>query len=195
MLSFLLFYRVGDIMMFGMSKPFLRDIGVDTGHRGMLNGFSITASILGAIVGGAIIARKGLARCLVPMAYLQNLAIPLYILMAIVKPTFAGIFPSCWSSSSWRASAQMAFSRVSDAAMPRRRSRRRTSRSSPRSCAAVASVSGQISRVRSAPATRLPDVLHASAFVASVPSLVLVFFVPEDTRSKPTTAAETETAR
>ena len=37
-LSFLLFYRLGDIMMFAMSKPLLRDIGVDTAHRGMLNG-------------------------------------------------------------------------------------------------------------------------------------------------------------
>ena len=34
-LSFLFFYRVGDIMMFAMSKPFLRDIGVDTAHRGI----------------------------------------------------------------------------------------------------------------------------------------------------------------
>ena len=36
-LSFLVFYRIGDIMMFGMSRFFLRDIGVDTAHRGVLN--------------------------------------------------------------------------------------------------------------------------------------------------------------
>ena len=90
-LSFLLLYRVGDIMMFGQSKPLLRDLGVTTGQRGILNGFSITCTILGSIVGGAIIARKGLARCLVPMAYLQNLAIPLYILMAAAKPALPGI--------------------------------------------------------------------------------------------------------
>ncbi len=92
-LAFLVFYRVGDIMMFGMAKFFLRDIGIDTAHRGMLNGFSIGASILGAIVGGAIISRKGLARCLTPMAYLQNLAIPLYFGLAIFRPRFAGIVP------------------------------------------------------------------------------------------------------
>src|SRR5262249_18298331 len=92
-LAFLIFYRIGDIMMFGMSKFFLRDIGVDLGHRGILNGFSIGASILGAIVGGAIISRKGLARCLTPMAFLQNLAIPLYFGLAIFKPKFAGILP------------------------------------------------------------------------------------------------------
>ena len=51
-LSFLLLYRVGDIMMFAMSKPLLRDLGIDTSQRGMLNGFSIAATILGSIVGG-----------------------------------------------------------------------------------------------------------------------------------------------
>ena len=33
-LSFMFLYRLGDIMMFAMSKPLLRDIGVDTAHRG-----------------------------------------------------------------------------------------------------------------------------------------------------------------
>jgi MFS transporter, PAT family, beta-lactamase induction signal transducer AmpG len=92
-LGFVIFYRIGDIMMFGMSQPFLRDIGIGTSHRGLLTGLSITASIAGAIVGGAIVARKGLPRCLVPMTFLQNLAIPLYLGLAIFKPKFAGILP------------------------------------------------------------------------------------------------------
>ena len=51
-LGFMLTYKLGDIMMFAMSKPLLRDLGVDTARRGVLNGFGIGASILGVILGG-----------------------------------------------------------------------------------------------------------------------------------------------
>jgi PAT family beta-lactamase induction signal transducer AmpG len=66
-LSFMFFYRLGDIMMFAMSKPLLRDIGVDLGRRGTLNGFGTLIFIVGGLVGGGIIARAGLRRALVPM--------------------------------------------------------------------------------------------------------------------------------
>lgn len=88
-LSFMLFYRLGDIMMFAMAKPLLKDIGIDTAQRGVLNGVSIVASVLGSLAGGALIARHGLARCLVPMTYLQSLAIPLYIVLAVAQPGLA----------------------------------------------------------------------------------------------------------
>ena len=89
-LSFMLFYRLGDIMMFAMSKPLLRDLGVDTAHRGLLNGLGTGASILGVVLGGAFVARRGLARALVPLIYVQNLGIPLYIGMAVWKPHLRG---------------------------------------------------------------------------------------------------------
>src|SRR5262249_14668143 len=63
-LSFMFFYRLGDIMMFAMSKPLLRDIGVDLGHRGILNGWGTGAFIAGSLVGGGIIARLSLRRTL-----------------------------------------------------------------------------------------------------------------------------------
>ncbi|HVZ71290.1 MAG TPA: MFS transporter [Polyangia bacterium] len=91
-LAFMFLYRLGDIMMFAMSKPLLRDIGVDLGHRGILNGWGTGVFIAGSLLGGAIIARLELRRTLIPMLYLQNLAIPLYVAMAVVKPTFGGVF-------------------------------------------------------------------------------------------------------
>jgi PAT family beta-lactamase induction signal transducer AmpG len=175
-LSFLLFYRVGDIMMFGMSKPFLRDIGVDTGHRGMLNGFSITASILGAIVGGAIISRKGLARCLTPMAFLQNLAIPLYVGLAIMKPKFAGILPVVVVEQFVAGIGQTAFS-----VFQMQRCRADFSAAHFAFITAivggVASVSGIFAGWLST-RTGWP-LFFMICFVATVPSLVLVFFVPK----------------
>ena len=175
-LSFLLFYRVGDIMMFGMSKPFLRDIGIDTKHRGLLNGFSITASILGAIVGGAIISRKGLARCLTPMAFLQNLAIPLYIVMAIVKPKFSGVIPIVLAEQFVAGIGQTAFSVFQ---MQRCRADFSAAHFAfvTSIVAAVASLSGIFAGPLST-RTGWP-LFFTLCFVASLPSLVLVFFVPK----------------
>ncbi len=85
-LAFMLLYRLGDIMMFAMSKPLLADIGIGTAQRGVLNGLGIVASVLGSLAGGGLIARHGLSRCLVPMTYVQSLAIPLYIVLAVARP-------------------------------------------------------------------------------------------------------------
>ena len=57
MLSYLFLFRLGDIMMFAMSKPLLRDIGIDTAHRGTLNGLAMVTSALGAIVSAALVTR------------------------------------------------------------------------------------------------------------------------------------------
>jgi PAT family beta-lactamase induction signal transducer AmpG len=92
-LSFMFFYKLGDIMMFAMSKPMLRDIGIDTGMRSYLNGIGTTSFIVAAVLSGGLIARKGLDRCLVPMTFFQNLAIPLYIGLAVLKPPFAAVIP------------------------------------------------------------------------------------------------------
>jgi PAT family beta-lactamase induction signal transducer AmpG len=175
-LSFLIFYRIGDIMMFGMSKFFLRDIGVDTAHRGFLNGFSITASILGAIVGGAIIARKGLARCLTPMAFLQNLAIPLYFGLSIFKPKFAGVVPVVLVEQFVAGIGQTAFSVF--------QMQRCRADFSAAHFAFVTAIVGGVSALSGIFAGPLSTwvgwpVFFAICFLASVPSLVMVFFVPK----------------
>ena len=51
-LSFMFLYRLGDIMMFAMSKPLLRDIGIDTGQRGIAERLRHVAFIVGSLVGG-----------------------------------------------------------------------------------------------------------------------------------------------
>jgi len=175
-LSFLVFYRVGDIMMFGMSKPFLRDIGVDTKHRGVLNGFSIAASILGAIVGGAIVSRKGLARCLTPMAFLQNLAIPLYVGLAIVKPPFWGIFPVVLVEQFVAGVGQTAF-----AVFQMQRCRADFSAAHFAFITAIVGGVATLSGIFAGPLSTWVGwpVFFALCFVASVPSLVMVFFVPK----------------
>jgi len=175
-LSFLVFYRVGDIMMFGMSKPFLRDIGVDTKHRGFLNAFSITASILGAIVGGAIISRKGLKRCLTPMAFLQNLAIPLYVGLAIVRPTFWGIFPVVLVEQFVGGVGLTAFS-----VFQMQRCRADFSAAHFAFITAIVGGVSALSGIFAGPLSQRVSwpIFFLLCCVASLPSLVLVFFVPK----------------
>ncbi len=86
-LSFILTYRAGDALMFAMSSPLLRDLGLDTAARGVVSGLAGTAcSIGGAMLGGMIIARFSLARTLRPIASLQSAAILIYTWLAWARP-------------------------------------------------------------------------------------------------------------
>jgi MFS transporter, PAT family, beta-lactamase induction signal transducer AmpG len=91
-LSFILVFRAGDAMMFAMATPLLRDLGYDTAARGFLSGTVGTITgIGGALLGGVIISRYGLARCLLPFTLIQSLAIPAYAWMAYVQPGIIGV--------------------------------------------------------------------------------------------------------
>lgn len=174
-LSFMLFYKLGDIMMFAMSKPLLRDIGIDTSQRGILNGFGTAATIIGSVSGGALIARLGLARCLVPMTYFQNLAIPLYIGMAVWRPSFAGVIPIVLAeqfAAGIGAAAHVVFLM--------QRTRAAFSASHYALATAVVSLASTFSGYISGPLNEHlgHPWFFTLAFVASWPSLVLVLFVP-----------------
>jgi PAT family beta-lactamase induction signal transducer AmpG len=175
-LAFMFFYRLGDIMMFAMSKPLLRDIGVNLAHRGVLNGFGTGAFIVGSLVGGAIIARVDLQRALVPLLYLQNLAIPLYIAMAVWKPTFPGVFAIVMVEqlvSGMGNSAHMVFLI--------QRSRGIFTASHYAFATAIVSLGSTLSGYLSGPLNQHfgHPLFFTIAFVASWPALVLVWFVPK----------------
>ncbi|HVR00833.1 MAG TPA: MFS transporter [Polyangia bacterium] len=175
-LAFMFFYRLGDIMMFAMSKPLLRDIGVDTAHRGLLNGLGTFVFIVGSIVGGALIARRSLARTLVPILYLQNLAIPLYVAMAVLKPTFGGVIAIVLVEqlvSGIGASAHVVFLI--------QRSRGLFSASHYAFATAVVSLGSTLSGYLSGPLNQHfgHPIFFTLAFVAGWPALVLVWFVPK----------------
>lgn len=79
---FLLTFKLGDALLFNMSKVMLRELGVTTAERGLINGFGMAASIAGAIAGGAWIARTSLTRAIFPITLLMALAHPLYLIIA-----------------------------------------------------------------------------------------------------------------
>jgi PAT family beta-lactamase induction signal transducer AmpG len=175
-LSFMFFYRLGDIMMFAMSKPLLRDIGVDLGHRGTLNGWGTTAFIVGSLVGGGVIARFSLRRTLVPLLYLQNLTIPLYVALAVFKPTFTGVFLIVMVEqlvSGIGNSAHIVFLI--------QRCRGVFSASHYAFATAVVSLGSTLSGYVSGPLDQHfgHPIFFTLAFVASWPALALVWFVPK----------------
>jgi len=92
-LMFILLYRLGEAMLVKMAAPFLLDdvaagglglgtatVGYAYGTAGML---SLTA---GGLLGGWMIARLGLRRCMWPMAIMLNAPDLVYIYMAAVRP-------------------------------------------------------------------------------------------------------------
>ncbi|WP_437745509.1 MFS transporter [Sorangium sp. So ce1504] len=85
-LAFILCYRAGDALMFAMSSPLLKSLGLDTAARGNVGGVGTVASIAGSILGGVIIKRWGLARTIFPIALVQGLAILLYVALAWARP-------------------------------------------------------------------------------------------------------------
>ncbi|WP_437299113.1 MFS transporter [Sorangium sp. So ce426] len=86
-LAFILCYRAGDALMFAMSSPLLKSLGLDTAARGNVGGVGTVASIAGSILGGVIIKRWGLARTIFPIALVQSLAILLYVALAWARPS------------------------------------------------------------------------------------------------------------
>ncbi len=175
-LSFMFAHRLGDIMMFAMATPMLKDIGMSTTSRGVLTSFSTVGFMVGTIAGGAIIARYGLARCLVPMTFIQNLAIPLYILLPVLKPGFAGVVPIVVAeqlASGIGTSANSVFLM--------QRCRREFSAAHFAFATSIVSLASTLSGYVSGPINEAfgHPLFFLIAFLASVPSLVLVWFVPK----------------
>lgn len=84
---FILLFRLGDAMMFSMSTPLLRDLGLDTAKRGLVSGVAGTVvGIAGAMLAAPVMARRGLHRTLAPIALVQAGALPIYLLLAATRP-------------------------------------------------------------------------------------------------------------
>lgn len=92
-LAFILFYRFGESMIGKMSGPFLQDpvgkggLGVPTDQIGIISGtIGVLALTLGGILGGFVIAKWGIKRCLWPMVLSLNIPNLFYVWAAFAKP-------------------------------------------------------------------------------------------------------------
>jgi PAT family beta-lactamase induction signal transducer AmpG len=175
-LSFMFAHRLGDIMMFAMATPLLNDIGIGTKLRGVLTTFSTFGFMSGSIVGGALIARLGIARCLVPMTYVQNLAIPLYIGLAVVKPGFWGVLPIVVAEQ-----LASGIGTAANSVFLMQRCRAAFSASHFAFATSVVSLASVLSGFASGPINQAVGHpwFFTIAFMASWPSLILVLLVPK----------------
>jgi PAT family beta-lactamase induction signal transducer AmpG len=88
-LVFIVFYKVGDEILFSMVTPFLmRELGVTKAQFAWLGGFvGAFGAIVGTSIGGIWIKRKGLKKTIWPLTLLMNLNIWAYIWLAYIKPS------------------------------------------------------------------------------------------------------------
>jgi len=100
-LGFLLSYKMSDNLVSSMSKMlFARELGVPTDVRGLLNSLSLGASIVGAIVGGAWIAKHSLKTTLFRITVLMAATQPLFVALAAFAPELLVSLPGTARDSS-----------------------------------------------------------------------------------------------
>lgn len=85
---FIVFYKVGDEILFSMNTPFLmRELGVTKGQFAWLSGIlGAVGAVVGTTVGGIWIRRTGLRRAIWPLTVLMNFNIWAYVWLAWSKP-------------------------------------------------------------------------------------------------------------
>ena len=113
MLTFILFYKIGDTMASAISTPFYLDLGFSKSEVGaVVKLFGFWATIAGAGIGGVTILKLGIARCLWIFGALQALSTACFALLARVGehlPALAGVIAFENFSSGMGTSAFVAF--------------------------------------------------------------------------------------
>jgi MFS transporter, PAT family, beta-lactamase induction signal transducer AmpG len=98
-LAFILLYRFGEAMLVKLASLFLLDpinkggLGLSTQTVGLVYGtFGVISLIAGGILGGFIISRYGLKKCIFPMALALNLPNIFYVYLAAAKPALLLVY-------------------------------------------------------------------------------------------------------
>lgn len=99
-IAFILLYRTGEAMLVKLVSPFLLDpreaggLGLSTEQVGLVYGtVGIGALVLGGLVGGWLIAKFGLRKCIWPMALALNLPDLFYVYLAYTQPAVELVYP------------------------------------------------------------------------------------------------------
>jgi PAT family beta-lactamase induction signal transducer AmpG len=99
-LSFIIFYRFGEAMIFAMAALFILDkreaggMGVSVEQLGVIKGFGQAAGlILGGLLGGWWISRVGLRKAFWPLVLCMHVPNVLYIWAAYTQPAAKWLYP------------------------------------------------------------------------------------------------------
>ena len=91
--AFLLLYRLAEAQLVKMIAPFLLDprdaggLALTTAEVGLVKGtFGVVALLVGGVLGGVVIARHGLRRWLLPMAFIMHVPDLVFVALAWAQP-------------------------------------------------------------------------------------------------------------
>jgi PAT family beta-lactamase induction signal transducer AmpG len=100
LVAFILLYRLGEAMLLKLVSPFLLDphraggLGLTTSEVGLVYGtIGILALVTGGILGGALIAKFGLRRCIWPLVLAMHLPDLFFVYMATAQPPVSFAYP------------------------------------------------------------------------------------------------------
>jgi len=98
--AFILFYRLGEAMLLKMVSPFLLDsidaggLGLNTSQVGLVYGtIGVLSLVSGGILGGWLISKFGLRRCIWPMVLIMHLPDLFFVYMAYAQPSVGLVYP------------------------------------------------------------------------------------------------------
>lgn len=101
-LLFLLFYRLGEALLSKMTILFLKapvasgGLGLDNAEYGLIYGtIGVGALTIGGILGGMLVSRYGLKKCVVPLALALNIPDLLYVWLSVSQPENRWLIGSC----------------------------------------------------------------------------------------------------
>ena len=90
LLSFILFYKLGDQMAGNLTAPFVLSLYSKTEYGLVGKSFGLMGTLTGGLLGGLIILRIGLNRALLAFGFIQAISILTFSLLAVTTPsTFA----------------------------------------------------------------------------------------------------------
>ena len=99
-IAFIVFYRLGEAMLLKLVQPFLRQaravggLGLSTSEVGVVYGtVGILALIGGGVLGGYLIAKYGMRRCLWPFVIAMHLPDLFFVYLAYAQPSIAWAYP------------------------------------------------------------------------------------------------------
>ncbi len=89
LLGIVLFYKVGDVVAAHLRTPFLMEVGFSRTEIGaIVKGLGLGATIIGALVGGGLVATLGLWRSLLLFGVLQSTANIFYAVIGMVAKSY-----------------------------------------------------------------------------------------------------------
>jgi len=93
-IAFILLYRFGEAFLVKMASPFFLDglakggLGLSTSEVGIVYGtIGVGCLLAGGIIGGIVLKKYGLRKCLWPMAIIINIPMYVYVVLSQLQPS------------------------------------------------------------------------------------------------------------